>query len=244
MTTYRLYYWPSLPGRGELVRLILEDAGLEYDDVARRPESEGGGFASILEFYEGQRPGFPVMAPPILEADGVVLAQTHVICRYLGARANLTPTDEPSKLHVEQVNLTLLDLMDEAHDTHHPLGVNLYYEDQRAPATARARQFREHRLPRFLRFFERVLDQSEGPFFAGEACSYADLTAFQVVKGLEYAFPRAFRASARDAPRLIELADRVAQRPRLQAYLASPRRVPFNEDGIFRRYSELDDGGE
>lgn len=237
---YRLYYWPSLPGRGEFARLILEAAGADYVDVARLPESEGGGFPSILEFYEGRRPGNPVMAPPILESDGLIIAQTHVICDYLGEELGLVPDDRAARLETRQAHLTLLDLATEAHDTHHPLGVSLYYEDQKEAARVHAQQFLESRLPRFLAYFERRLERGSGRWLAGEACSYADLAAFQVVEGLAYAFPRGFERAADAAPRLLELRDRVADRPRLAAYLASDRRLPFNEDGLFRRYPELD----
>ena len=40
---YELHYWPRIQGRGEFVRLALEQAGAEYVDVARGPKSSGGG---------------------------------------------------------------------------------------------------------------------------------------------------------------------------------------------------------
>lgn len=240
MTTYRLYYWPVLPGRGEFVRLVFEDTGTPYVDVARLPEQEGGGFGPLFEFYEGERGGHPIMAPPILEVDGRAIAQTHAICAYLGEKLGLAPTDELDRLAARQVHLTLMDLANEAHDTHHPLSKSLYYEDQKDAAKTAARNFLESRLPRFLRYFERTLERSSDGWLVGRACSYADLAAFQVVEGLGYAFPRRFGAAATSAPRLLDLRDRVAARPRLADYLASDRRLSFNEDGVFRHYPELD----
>lgn len=237
--TYRLYYWPTLPGRGELVRLVLEAARAPYVDVARLPEDEGGGFDAILRLYEGETDGHPVFAPPILEDGALRLAQTHVICAYLGEALGLAPAAAADGLVARQLHLTLLDLVDEAHDVHHPLGVSRYYEDQKEAARARAESFRESRLPRFLAHFERVLAQ-RGDWLVGGACSYVDLTAFQVVEGLAYAFPKAFAAASTAAPRLLALRDRVAARPEVAAYLASARRLAFNEDGVFRRYPELD----
>lgn len=237
--TYRLYYWPTLPGRGELARLILEDAGADYVDVARLPEDQGGGFPAILRFYEGEVEGAPVFAPPILEVGDLRLAQTHVICAYLGEALGLAPVETEDRLVARQHHLTLLDLVDEAHDVHHPLGASLYYDDQKDAAKLRAEQFATSRLPRFLAHFERVLERG-GAWFVGDACSYVDLTAFQVVEGLAYAFPNAFREASKAAPRLLALRDRVAGRPNVASYLASERRLSFNEDGIFRHYPELD----
>ena len=35
---YELYYWPSIQGRGEFIRLTLEEAGADYVDVARKSD--------------------------------------------------------------------------------------------------------------------------------------------------------------------------------------------------------------
>jgi len=238
---YRLYYWPGLPGRGELVRVVLEDAGAPYEDVARLPEAEGGGVTAVLPFYEGRAPGHPIFAPPVLVVDEeLVLAQTPTICLFLGRRHGLCPADEPGWLHANQLQLTLSDLVDEVHQTHHPIAVSLYYEDQKEAALACARAFREQRLPKYVRYFERVLQHNGGDVLVGDAVSYVDLTLFQLLCGLEYAFPRAMAQLAPEVPGLLALRDRVAARPKLAAYLASPRRMAFNEDGIFRCYPELD----
>lgn len=228
-----------LPGRGEFVRLVLEDAGAEYVDVARLPEAQGGGFAAVLQFYQGEYAGPPVFAPPILEVGELRLAQTHVLCAYLGEALGRTPSEPADRWRAQQLHLTWLDLVDEAHDVHHPLGVGLYYDDQKDAAKARAAQFIESRLPKFLAHFERALGHGRD-WFVGDACSYVDLTAFQVVEGLAYALPNAFEAASKAAPKLLALRDRVAARSELEAYLASDRRLAFNEDGIFRHYPELD----
>lgn len=238
---YELYYWPGLPGRGELVRLVLEDAGLAYVDVARLPGSQGGGLDPIRRFRAGEEPGLLPFAPPILRVGELVLAQTAVILDFLGERGGLCPSDEAGRWAVRQHQLSLADLMGEAHDTHHPLGVGLYYEEQKDAAAARARDFREERLGAWLGYFERVLDQRDGDWLVGGDATYADLSAFQILEGLAYAFPKAFARVTRDTPRLIALADRVRVRPNIASYLASERRLPFNETGIFRRYPELDD---
>lgn len=235
-----LFYWPEIPGRGEFVRLVLEEAGVAYVDVARLPESEGGGYAAIERVLAS--PGVPPFAPPIVRIGALVLAQTANICRFLGERHGLAPAGEGPRAQALQLQLTIADLVAEVHDTHHPISVESTYEEQRAPALQRARAFREHRLPKFLQYFERVLHRG-GDYCFGAKCTYPDLGLFQVVEGLQYAFPRAFARASAKTPRLLALRDRVAARPRVAAYLQSPRRLPFSEQGIFRRYPELDARG-
>lgn len=235
---YELIYWPVLPGRGEVPRLLLEDAGARYVDLARLPEDQGGGFQVILEFNQGKKEGFPPYAPPILRHGEVVLSQTSNICLYLGPRLGLAPGDEVGRLHVNQLTLTLMDVFAEAHDVHHPISTSLYYDDQKEQALAAAREFVTHRLPKYLGYFERVL--AGRPWLVGDACSYADLALFQALEGLEHAFPRGYKAVAEKVPGLRALRKRVSERPKLAAYLASERRLPFNENGIFRFYPELD----
>lgn len=249
-TTYELFYWPGIPGRGEFVRLILEDAGADYIDVGRLSEDGAGahgyeatGMDAIRPLMrttlepDGQTPAF---APPILRIDGLTIAQTANICQYLGPRHDLAPADEAGRLHANQLQLTLQDLLSEAHDTHHPIAVMEYYEDQKDAAARRAAFFRSERLPTFLDYFETALDSSQGEYLLGDECSYVDLSAFHILRGLEYAFPNAFDACRDDIPGLLALGERVEERPRLADYLNSERRLPFNEHGIFRHYPELD----
>ena len=238
--TYDLYYWPGLPGRGEFIRLIFEEAGVPYRDMGRLPAAQGGGMNTVMAFYKGDHPGHPVFAPPVLKVAELVLSQMPNICLFLGRRFGLAPAFEAGWLLANQLQLTLADLVDEVHDTHHPLGVTLYYEDQLKAAKRRSELFLDHRLPRFLGYFQRVLDHNGGEVLVGDDLSYVDLSMFQVLRGLEHAFPRAFARERRKVPELIALGDRVAARPNIAAYLASDRCQPFTEDGIFRAYPALD----
>mgnify|MGYP000101638744 CR=1 FL=1 len=232
---YELYYWPTIQGRGEFVRLALEQGGAHYVDVARKP----GGMAAMNRFLEEGDATHPPLAPPFLVSGKHVIAQTANILQFLGPRLGLAPKGESARLWVHQVQLTVTDFVAEAHDAHHPVGVGLYYEQQKREAKRRARQFRAERMPKYLGYFERIIDANKGGV-AGRAVSYADLSLFQVVAGLRFAFPRAMRSLEPRLPKLVELHDRVATQPRLAQYLASSRRIPFNESGIFRNYPELD----
>jgi glutathione S-transferase len=234
---YELYYWPTIQGRGEFVRLTLEEAGADYVDVARRPGKRG--VPAMMKLVEGGH-ARPPFAPPFLKAGRLVIGQTANILLYLGTHLGLAPRDEAGRLWANQLQLTIADFVVEIHDTHHPLGSWRYYEEQRPAAKRRAGEFWRYRVPKFLRYFERVLERSGGNYLLGRKLGYVDLSLFQVVAGLRYAFPRRMRAFERKVPRVIALHDRVAKRPRVAAYLASARRIAFNQEGIFRYYRELD----
>ena len=231
---YQLYYWPSIQGRGEYVRLALEDAGADYSDVAR----SGNGMGAMMKMMEAD--GTPPFAPPFLKAGKLVIGQTANILLYLGARHGLAPKAEAGKLWLHQLQLTITDFVTEVHDTHHPLGPSLYYEDQRQPAKKRTEEFWKQRVPKYLGYFEELVQANGGAYVTGRRVTYVDLSLFQIVEGLRYAFPRRMKAFERDIPGLIGLHDRVSARPNIKAYLASERRIAFNEDGIFRRYKALD----
>jgi glutathione S-transferase len=233
---YELYYWPEIQGRGEFVRLALEEGGADYADVARRRI----GVDAMMEFIDGKDASRPPYAPPFLKAGKLVIAQTALILQYLGPRLRLAPRDEASRLWLHQLQLTIIDFVKEIHDTHHPISSGLYYEEQRKEARRYTGQFWRRRAPKYLGYFERVLVRSSGPYVLGRRLSYVDLSLFQVIAGLRYAFPRHMRRAEKKIPRLVALHDRVAERPRIAAYLASERRIAFNEWGIFRRYKELD----
>jgi len=237
---FELIYWPMLQGRGEFVRLLLEDAAASYVDVARLPKEQGGGIQAVLPYIQGEREGALPYAPPILRHGELVLAQTAVICRYLAPRLGLVPEDEAAGLYADQLQVTIADVVSEVHDTHHPVSSALYYEDQKGEAKTRASSFLEHRLSKWLGYFERVLERSGGDWLLGASFSYPDLSAFQLLEGIAYAFPKGFERTKVAAPKLMALSDRVGARPKVAAYLTSKRRIPFNEDGIFRRYPELD----
>lgn len=232
---YELYYWPEIQGRGEFVRLALEEAGAPYVDVARGPR----GVDAMLEMMETQG-GPPPFAPPFLKSGKLVIGYTANILFYLAARHGLAPKTEAGRLRVHQLQLTITDFVLEIHDTHHPLGPSLYYEDQKAPAKRRTAEFWAERVPKYLGYFERLLDGKPNPFVTGRRPTTVDLSLFQIVEGLRYAFPRRMAAFELDIPGLVGLHDRIAARPNIKAYLDSPRRIAFNEQGIFRRYRELD----
>ena len=232
---YELYYWPGIQGRGEYVRLALEDAGADYADVARGNR----GMAAMMKMMQARK-GTPPFAPPVLKIGKLVIGQTANILLYLGSRHALAPKAEAGKLWVHQLQLTVTDFVLEVHDTHHPLGPSLYYEDQRAPAKKRTEEFWQQRVPKYLGYFEALLKSNGGFYLTGRRVTYADLSLFQIVEGLRYAFPRRMKAFERSIPGLVDLHDRVANRPNIKAYLASDRRIAFNEDGIFRRYKALD----
>lgn len=240
--TYELYYWPGIQGRGEFVRLALEDAGADYIDTALIPEAKGGGVPALEKFLEGEDIERPPFAPPFLKAGRQLVAQTANILLFLGGRLSLAPRDAAGKLWTHQLQLTIMDFVVEIHDTHHPIGNSLYYEDQKAAAKRRSKDFLDSRLPKFLGYFERVIERSPagGSGMVGKQITYADLSMAQVISGLRYAFPAASRKALRACPRLTALHDHVFARPRIKRYVASKRRIAFNNEDIFRRYRELD----
>jgi glutathione S-transferase len=232
---YELYYWPEIQGRGEFVRLALEEAGADYVDVARRRRS--GADAMMRMMDRGARPPY---APPFLKAGKLVIAQAALILHYLGPRLRLVPRSEADRLWAHQLQLTITDLVKEIHDTHHPISTALYYEDQKPAAKRYSEEFWRQRVPKLLGYFEDVLEKTRGPYVFGRKVSYVDLSLFQIVDGLRYAFPKRMKRFEKQIPHLVALHDRVAERPRIAAYLQSERRIPFNEWGIFRAYKELD----
>jgi glutathione S-transferase len=233
---YELYYWPSIQGRGEFVRLALEQAGAPYEDVARTR-----GVKALIDDMKAHR-AHPPFAPPYLKDGDVIVGQTAAILAWLGPRHDLAPQGEADRAWTHQVQLTIADLVAEAHDSHHPVGMGLYYKDQKPEALRRSAEFRDQRIGKYLGWLETVLTRNPaGPeWLVGARVSYADLSAFQVVEGLGYAFPNAAAKVVSRTPKLAALAERVRALPRIAAYLASERRIAFNEDGIFRRYPELD----
>ena len=239
---YELYYWPGIQGRGEFVRLALEEAGAAYVDVARLPGRDGMGMPALMRLLQGGNVERPPFAPPFLKAGRLLIGQTANILLYLGPRLGLVPASEAGRLWAHQLQLTIADLVTEVHDTHHPVASGLYYEEQKPEARRRAADFTRERLPKFLGYFERVLARNRGGrgYVLGAKPSYVDLSMFQTIAGLRYAFPRAMARLESGHPRLTALSERIAVRPNIAAYLASERRLPFNEQDIFRRYPELD----
>lgn len=233
MHRIELFYWPSIPGRGEFVRLILEDVEVEYTDVARAE-----GTQALIELLRDSKT--TALAPPILRIDGRLIGQSALIASYLADRFELVPVDEHARTTAFGYALTIADFVDEIHDLHHPLGPERYYEEQRGTAEQRAAGFREHRLPKYLRFFERIVRQNDNACLLPTGHSYPDLALFQTLVGLKYALPHTLGAVSDHFPSLNQLVERVGNRPSIEKYLRSERRIPFNEDGIFRHYPELD----
>jgi glutathione S-transferase len=233
---YELYYWPEIQGRGEFVRLALEEAGADYVDVARH----GRGEDRMIALMTKGRMSTPPFAPPFLKAGKLLIAQTANILLYLGAHEGLAPKAEAGRLWAHQLQLTIADFLVQIHDTHHPIGAALYYEEQKKEAKRHAENFRANRAPKYLGYFEKVIARGGGPFLLGRRLSYPDLSLFQIVAGLRYSFPKMMKRIEKKCPGVVDVHARVAKRPRIAAYLASERRIPFNEMGIFRHYTELD----
>ncbi len=239
---YQLYYWPGIQGRGEFIRLALEEGGARYRDVAATPERAGGGVAAILTMLAARGVVRPPFAVPVLKAGRQLIAQTPNILLYLGGRLALAPRDEAGRVWTHQLTLTILDLYLEIFHTHHPLGDGYAYEEQKEPARRCTRYFLRMRLPKFLGYFERILElnRAHRPWMVGARVSYADLSMAQVIAGLRYAFPKATARALRKRPRLAALHDAVFERPRIARYATSGRRLPFNNEDLFRHYPELD----
>jgi glutathione S-transferase len=235
---YEFYYWPSIQGRGEFVRLALEAAGADYVDMARRPGKRG--VPAMMKLIEGKGTPHPPFAPPFLKAGKLVVAQTAEILFYLGPRLDLAPRDEAGRLWAHQLQLTIADLVVRIHDTHHPVSGWLYYEEQKPAALRRTKDFWRYQVPKMLGYFERVLQKNGGTYSVGRRLSYVDLSLFQIVEGLRYAFPKRMKRFEKKIPGLVGLHDRVALRPRIKAYLKSKRRIPFSQWGIYRYFKELD----
>lgn len=237
---YDLWYWPSIQGRGEFVRLFMAAAGIEWRDRAR----DEGAEALVADMEQRAEQGFAPYAPPYVVAkddgDELAIAQVAHILAWLTDRHDIGSGDMATDLHLIQLQLTITDIVAEVHDVHHPIASGLYYDDQKEAASRAAKAFREERIPKYFDHFEQALGVNDGPFMRGERWSQVDTSLFQLVEGLRYAFPKRMEAVESDHPRIVSCRDAVADIGGVAGYLASDRRIAFNEDGIFRHYSELD----
>ncbi|MFM2066558.1 MAG: hypothetical protein RLZZ584_1467 [Pseudomonadota bacterium] len=242
MSSYELHYWPGIQGRGEFVRLALEATGTPYMDIARGPEDKGRGLPALLRALNDPKAVQPPFAPPFLKDGDFVVAQTSLILQYLAPTLRLTPRSAQTQTWTQQIQLTIADMVSEAHDSHHPIASSLHYEDQQPEALRRATDFCRHRLPRYLQWFEAILARNPAGtrHLVGGKLTYADLSLFQLVEGLNYAFPSATARTLAGTPLVVQLHRRIGELPRIAAYLQSPRRAAFDEQGLFRRYPELD----
>ena len=240
---YQLYYWPLIPGRGEFSRLVLEAAGADYVDVARLPEEQGGGVKAMQALLNGHHAEGRPFAPPFLLIDGKLVWQSMLCAHAVACREGLVAEDVATQDRALAIAMTIGDLVNETHDTHHPVGSGLYYEEQKEEALRRAQNFREQRLPKFLGYFEHLLEanpQPNGPWLLGNEHSYPDLALFHLLEGLDFAFPNTMRRLTPQVTQCRALQNRVRELPRVHAYLNSERRLPFNQHGLFRHYPELD----
>ncbi len=236
--TYELYYWDGLQGRGEFVRLALEEAGADYVDVARGER----GTPKMMDYIHGKHGYEMPFAPPFLKDGELIVSHVANILNYLGPKLGLVPKDEKSRIFAHGLQLTITDFITEVHDTHHPISTGDYYEDQKQEAKARSKAFLKHRVPKFIGYFERIIaaNPTKSGHAVGDGLTYVDLSLFQLAEGLAYAFPRAMKNFDKDYPGVARLRDAVAKRKNIEAYLKSKRRLAFNESGIFRHYPDLD----
>lgn len=235
---YDLWYWPTIQGRGEFVRLFLAAAGIGWRDRAR----EGDAQALVEDMEKRAENGFAPYAPPYLverETDFAIAQVAHIVT-WLAEKHGRTTGDAATDLHLIQLQLTITDIVAEVHDVHHPIASSLYYDDQKDAARTAAEKFREERIPKYFGHFEQALGVKDGAFMDGERWSHVDTSLFQLVEGLRYAFPERMKSVEPDYPRLIACRDAVAENEGVARYLNSERRIAFNEDGIFRHYPELD----
>ncbi len=232
---YGLWYWPDIEGRGEFVRLPLEAAGVDYVECAREHCVET--LVADMERHAAARGPF---APPYLELDGILIAQVANILLFLGDHHHFGAVNIADRFWLNQLQLTVADMVAEVHNVHHPLDVSLAYEEQKDAALKAAAAFREDRIPKFLDYFEHAAKASPGEWLIDHRWTYVDTSLFQLVEGLRYMFPKRMATIEAEYPAVVRVHDLVADLPGIRAYRKSDRRLPFNEQGIFRHYPELD----
>ncbi len=239
---YELYYHASIQGRGEFVRLALEEGGASYTDIGRQLAEQGGGQQAVLAMMGDAGGDRPPFAPPILKDGDYLVSHTANILMYVGNHIGLAPADEQQRHWLHGLQLTITDFIKDVHDTHHPLSNALFYEEQKDEAAAANEKFHELRVPKYFGYFEIVIarNSSASGWLVGDALSYGDTSIYHLVEGMNYAWPKRWASVAGNYPGMCQIRNRVAARPNIQSYLASERRIPFNTNGVFRHYPELD----
>ena len=212
------------------MRLALEEAGADYVDVARRGRQTRRAPA-MMKLLESNPAGAAALCAAVPEAGKDISRRRRSFCSISAPRLSLAPRDEAGRLWAHQLQLTVTDLVVHIHDTHHPVSGWLYYEEQRPAAKRRTADFWRYRAPKFLGYFERVLQRNGGKYMVGRRLTYVDLSLFQIVEGLRYAFPKRMKRFEKKVPLLIALHDRVAKRPRIAAYLVLETAHPVQPMG-------------
>ena len=176
--------WDGVPGRAECIRLLFEYTGTPYEELKDNstlmtrivdPEIVGippNLWPPVLELPNGKWLG----------QTGVIMNYLSPKLGLAGYAKDDTDLDEDEKVFLSaktsQLVFTALDLLVEvsavdsrrpvhglcimscsqAHNVHHPVSTNLYYEDQKAEALRAAEQFRASRLPKYMQHFQSVLE--------------------------------------------------------------------------------------
>jgi len=203
----RLTYFDT-PGRAEPVRIALTLAGQAFED--RR--------LNFPEFGALRAAGaFPLGSVPVLEVDGVPMAQTAAMLRFaahLGG-GGLYPSDARAAFVVDSVIDTLNDTVA------HAMMPSLFERDAEKKLAMR-RELLAGPLTLALRYIEGLLGQSPGPFLVGSELTIADIllgaTCAQYRSGtLDGLGPEVLEPY----PRLRALADAFNAHPGIVAYRAA-----------------------
>ncbi|KAI0012376.1 glutathione S-transferase protein-like protein [Xylariaceae sp. FL0662B] len=242
---YELIYYTGVPGRGEHVRLMFEEAGAPYEDTQFLSFDKAR--ETVTHWLGAGGHGNPkYFAPPLFKHGDLVMSQTPNILLYLGPKLGLAGSREDDVYRVNALALTALDgLCNEVHDSHHPIAVMLPYEDQKEESLRRSQYWIKNRLLTHLEYWQKALvgdKETGGPWLLGTTLTYADLVLFQCLDGTTYAFPNAMKQARESGKydRVFELWEAVKARPNIAAYLGSNRRQKYQDWGIYRHYPDND----
>lgn len=221
--TWKLYYWDMCPGRGEYVRIVFEEAGVQFLEDRD----------NILEkVIKGGMEGFPAFAPPVITRGDFKLSQTPVICEYLGKHFNLYPASDTDVWHARQINLTIHDFQADGRNVFHAKQFTASYFGQEAETQGHIDWFRKERLPRWLLYFEKLLQANDNgrSFVIGDKLTYVDLGLLQVLRNAANQFSDEWIKM--DIPLIKAFKQRMEARPNLAAYFKSDRCQPFEGNSM------------